>query len=82
MMFGLRNGVGVPACGDTNRHFHGLFRSRFVWRLPDGSLGLGIDFCDVTDDGRMQLITVWPGSDDSRCRIRASIDVTLPGSHH
>ena len=31
---------------------------------PDGSLGPGTDFCEVAGDGRMRLITVWPGSDD------------------
>ncbi len=44
--------------------FHGFFRYSFVWKLPDGSLGPGTDFCEVADDGRMRLITVWPGSDD------------------
>jgi len=45
-------------------YFHGFFRYSFVWKLPDGSLGPGTDFCEVADDGRMRLITVWPGSDD------------------
>jgi len=43
--------------------FHGFFRYSFVWKLPDGSVGPGTDFCEVADDGRMKLITVWPGSD-------------------
>ena len=45
-------------------YFHGFFRYSFVWKLPDGTLGPGTDFCEVADDGRMRLITVWPGSAD------------------
>jgi hypothetical protein len=44
--------------------FHGFFRYSFVWKMPDGSIGPGTDFCEVAPDGRMRLITVWPGSDD------------------
>jgi hypothetical protein len=43
--------------------FHGFFRYSFVWKLRDGTVGPGTDFCEVADDGRMKLITVWPGSD-------------------
>jgi hypothetical protein len=43
--------------------FHGFFRYSFVWIGPDGSRSGGTDFCEVAEDGRMQLITVWPGSD-------------------
>jgi hypothetical protein len=41
-----------------------FFRYSFVWTLPDGTRGPGTDFCEVADDGRMKLITVWPASDD------------------
>jgi hypothetical protein len=44
--------------------FHGFFRYSFVWKFPDGTVGPGTDFCEVAHDGRMRLITVWPGSDD------------------
>jgi hypothetical protein len=43
---------------------HGFFRYSFVWTLPDGSRMPGTDFCEVADDGRMSLITVWPGNAD------------------
>ena len=33
-------------------------------RVLAGTVGPGTDFCEVADDGRMSLITVWPGSDD------------------
>jgi hypothetical protein len=41
-----------------------FFRYSFVWTMPDGSKGPGTDFCEVADDGRMKLITVWPANDD------------------
>ena len=41
-----------------------FFRYSFVWTLPDGSRSAGTDFCEVADDGRMKLITVWPANDD------------------
>lgn len=41
-----------------------FFRYSFVWLLPDGTRGPGTDFCEVADDGRMKLITVWPANDD------------------
>ena len=60
-----RSGGGVSVEVVTPiEQFHGFFRYSFVWKLPDGSLGPGTDFCEVADDGRMRLITVWPGSDD------------------
>jgi hypothetical protein len=60
-----RSGGGVSVEVVTPiEQFHGFFRYSFVWKLPDGSIGPGTDFCEVADDGRMRLITVWPGSDD------------------
>jgi len=41
-----------------------FFRYSFVWTLPDGTRSPGTDFCEVADDGRMKLITVWPANDD------------------
>src|SRR5262245_36211383 len=42
----------------------GFFRYSFVWTMPDGTTGSGgTDFCEVAEDGRMKLITVWSGSD-------------------
>ena len=41
-----------------------FFRYSFVWTLPDGQRIPGTDFCEVADDGRMKLITVWPANDD------------------
>lgn len=49
--------------------FHGFFRYSFVWTMPDGTKSGGTDFCEVADDGRMKLITVWPGNDDFPVRI-------------
>lgn len=43
---------------------HGFFRYSFVWKGPDGPPSGGTDFCEVADDGRMRLITVWPANDD------------------
>ena len=57
------SGVGVEVVTPIEQ-FHGFFRYSFVWKLPDGSFWGGTDFCEVADDGRMSLITVWPGSDD------------------
>jgi hypothetical protein len=60
-----RSGGGVSVEVVTPiEQFHGFFRYSFVWKLPDGSLGPGTDFCELADDGRMRLNTVWPGSDD------------------
>lgn len=41
-----------------------FFRYSFVWTLPDGTRIAGTDVCEVADDGRMKLITVWPANDD------------------
>jgi hypothetical protein len=41
-----------------------FFRYSFVWTLPDGTKIQGTDVCEVADDGRMKLITVWPANDD------------------
>jgi hypothetical protein len=43
---------------------HGFFRYSFVWTMPDGSTSGGTDFCELADDGRMKLITVWPADDN------------------
>ena len=43
---------------------HGFFRYSFVWRFPDGTESGGTDFCELADDGRMKLITVWGANDD------------------
>ena len=60
-----RSGGGVSVEVVTPiEQFHGFFRYSFVWKLPDGSVGPGTDFWEVADDGRMRLITVWPGSND------------------
>jgi len=60
-----RSGGGVSVEVVTPiEEFHGFFRYSFVWKLPDGTIGPGTDFCEVAHDGRMKLITVWPGSDD------------------
>jgi hypothetical protein len=60
-----RSGDGVTVEVVTPiEQFHGFFRYSFVWKMPDGSIGPGTDFCEVAADGRMRLITVWPGSDD------------------
>jgi hypothetical protein len=60
-----RSGGGVSVEVVTPiEQFHGFFRYSFVWKLPDGTVGPGTDFCEVADDGRMKLITVWPGNDD------------------
>jgi hypothetical protein len=60
-----RSGGGVSVEVVTPiEELHGFFRYSFVWKLPDGSIGPGTDFCEVADDGRMRLITVWPGSED------------------
>ena len=40
-----------------------FFRYSFVWTLPDGTRIEGTDVCEVAEDGRMKLITVWPAND-------------------
>lgn len=57
------NGVKVDVVTDIDE-MHGFFRYSFVWTLPDGSRFGGTDFCEVADDGRMKLITVWPATGD------------------
>ena len=56
-------GVGVEVVTPIDVR-HGFFRYSFVWTLPDGSRAGGTDFCELADDGRMKLITVWPADDD------------------
>jgi hypothetical protein len=59
-----RSGAGVSVDVVTPiEQFHGFFRYSFIWTMPDGSTSAGTDFCEVADDGRMSLITVWPGSE-------------------
>lgn len=41
----------------------GFFRYSFVWTMPNGDRHGGTDFCELADDGRMKLITVWPAND-------------------
>jgi len=43
---------------------HGFFRYSFVWTLPDGTKSGGTDFCELAEDGRMKLITVWPADEN------------------
>jgi hypothetical protein len=76
MVMSSQSGDGASEAGERSRsgggvtvevttpieEFHGFFRYSFVWKMPDGTLGPGTDFCEVADDGRMKLITVWPGS--------------------
>src|SRR4029079_19030402 len=59
-----RSGGGVSVEVVTPiEQFHNFFRYSFVWKMPDGTVGPGTDFCEVADDGRIKLITVWPGND-------------------
>ena len=55
------SGVGVRVVTPIEAA-HGFFRYSFVWTLPDGSEHGGTDFCQVADDGRMSVITVWPAN--------------------
>ena len=57
------NGVGVDVV-TAIEEMGSFFRYSFVWTLPDGTRSAGTDFCEVADDGRMKLITVWPANDD------------------
>ena len=61
-------GVSVEVVTPIEK-FHGFFRYSFVWTMPDGTKSGGTDFCEVAADGRMKLITVWPGNDDFPVRI-------------
>jgi hypothetical protein len=56
-------GVGVEVVTPIDVR-HGFFRYSFVWTLPNGERHGGTDFCELADDGRMKLITVWPANDD------------------
>ena len=56
------SGVGVRVVTPLDV-LHGFFRYSFVWTMPDGSRSGGTDFCELADDGRMKLITVWPAND-------------------
>jgi hypothetical protein len=62
------SGVSVDVVTPIEEH-HGFFRYSFVWTMPDGTKSGGTDFCEVAEDGRMKLITVWPGNDDFPVRI-------------
>ena len=57
------NGVRVDVVTEIEE-MGSFFRYSFVWTLPDGTRSPGTDFCEVADDGRMKLITVWPANDD------------------
>jgi hypothetical protein len=60
-----RSGGGVTVEVTTAiESLHDFFRYSFVWKFPDGSRYGGTDFCEVADDGRMKLITVWGESKD------------------
>lgn len=56
-------GVGVEVVTPIDVR-HGFLRYSFVWTMPDGSSSGGTDFCELADDGRMQLIIVWPADDN------------------
>ena len=43
--------------------FHQFYRYSYIWHFPDGSSSGGTSFCEQASDGRIRLITVWPGSD-------------------
>jgi hypothetical protein len=43
--------------------FHRFYRYSYIWHFPDGSSSGGTSFCEQAPDGRIRLITVWPGSD-------------------
>ncbi len=43
---------------------HRFFRFSFVWTLPDGQELGGTDFGEFSEDGRMQLIAVFPATSD------------------
>jgi hypothetical protein len=56
-------GVGVEVVTPIDVQ-GGFFRYTFVWTTPDGTRWGGTDFCELAEDGRMKLITVWPANDD------------------
>ncbi len=43
--------------------FHRFYRYSYIWHFPDGTQSGGTSFCEQADDGRIKLITVWPGSE-------------------
>ena len=43
--------------------FHSFYRYSYLWHFPDGSSSGGTSFCEQASDGRIRLITVWPGSE-------------------
>ena len=43
--------------------FHQFYRYSYIWHFPDGTSSGGTSFCEQASDGRIRLITVWPGSD-------------------
>ena len=43
--------------------FHRFYRYSYIWHFPDGRSSAGTSFCEQAPDGRIRLITVWPGSD-------------------
>jgi hypothetical protein len=57
------NGVSVDVV-TAIEEMGSFFRYSFVWTMPDGSRSGGTDFCEVAEDGRMKLITVWSANDD------------------
>jgi hypothetical protein len=57
------NGVSVDVV-TAIEEMGSFFRYSFVWTMPDGSRSGGTDVCEVAEDGRMKLITVWPANDD------------------
>jgi catechol 2,3-dioxygenase-like lactoylglutathione lyase family enzyme len=57
------NGVSVDVV-TAIEEMGSFFRYSFVWTMPDGSRSGGTDFCEVAEDGRMKLITVWSADDD------------------
>ena len=46
----------------------------WIWHFPDGSSSGGTSFCEQADDGRIRLITVWPGSDHFPIFIALSLE--------
>jgi hypothetical protein len=57
------SGVGVEVVTAIEQ-MHGFFRYSFVWTVPGGDRFGGTDFGEFAPDGRMRLITVWPGNED------------------
>ncbi len=58
------SGAGVSVEVVTRiESFHQFYRYSYIWHFPDGSESGGTSFCEQALDGRIKLITVWPGSD-------------------